>query len=267
MGLTRPLVVALHLLALCAACGEAEQPTKARDADAAGAASRSADMASSADPIAFKVGATVYGVGMTIQLTFPEDRQLTQGEVAVNGQSRPAAFWSERFDDVDPLPDPFPVAADESVLAGGTVEPECEDPAAADLPVLTVTSRNLAGATLVNSYKPADPKRYRAALAEWCAMPPSVSVSASKQWPDGRFEVTLQVFNPTSEPVTAKSAGMTIAGTVWESASTEVAPRSRGELTLRGHGDGCSSENPWGTGHVTIDGVVQELEEWESEQC
>lgn len=98
-------------------------------------------------------------------------------------------------------------------------------------------------------------------------MPPSVSVSASKQWPDGRFEVTLQVFNPTSEPVTAKSAGMTIAGTVWESASTEVAPRSRGELTLRGHGDGCSSENPWGTGHVTIDGVVQELEEWESEQC
>jgi hypothetical protein len=226
----------------------------------------STDLAESAAvPIDFAFYVDEWGLRMGISRIFGERRDFMESQLALPGGMTPASYWSERFDDVHPSPDPFPVRAGEPLSVEAWVDPDCDDAQA--LPVFVLKSRDALGQVRVDSYKPTDPKAYRAALAEWCAMPPSVSVSASKQWPDGRFEVTLQVFNPTSEPVTAKSAGMTIAGTVWESASTEVAPRSRGELTLRGHGDGCSSENPWGTGHVTIDGVVQELEEWESEQC
>jgi hypothetical protein len=56
-------------------------------------------------------------------------------------------------------------------------------------------------------------------------------------------------------------------GITWQSASTVVAAHSRGVLVLHGHGDGCSSENPWSTGRLTMNGAPAVPDKGENEQC
>ena len=257
---SRGLVIAAACVGVVAVLGIAAVALSEIEPDAAQA------IPSSADSTPFTVHVDEYGVLLGIRPAFSEDRLLTGGTITVNGMpDEGVSFWSRKFDDHFPPPDPFPVRADERVLIEGRVDPACDDDS--DVPVIAVWSRTRYGSERVDHYRPDSLTEYREAVTTWCAMGASVIVGGSTQHPNGDFTVTLNLFNPTSEPVTVESAAMTLDGTTWRSASIVVAAHSREDLVLRGHGEGCSSENPWSTGRVTIDGVPAELEEWASEQC
>lgn len=257
---SRGLAIAAASVCVVAMLGTAAVALSGSGPDAA------PDLVSDSDSTPFNVHVDEYGVHLGIRPDFSEDRLFTGGAITVNGTPDDGvSFWSRKFDDHFPPPDPFPVGADERVLIEGRVDPVCDENS--DVPVITVWSRTQHGSQRVDHYRPDSLTDYREAVATWCAMGASVIVGGSTQHPDGDFTVTLNIFNPTSEPVTVESGTMTLDGTTWEPASKVVAAQDRDELVLHGHGEGCSSENPWSTGRVTIDGVPAELEEWESEQC
>ncbi len=246
---------------LLSGCGASSHP--GLGGGAALTRSSTADLTGASDPVDFRIFVSEWGIMLGIDRTFSERRTFAEGTLVLNGESNPAGFWSRRFDDVVPAPQPFPVRAGEHVLVEAVVRPDC-DAEPQTLPVFVLTSRTGLGVATTDSYRVSDPAAYRAALAEWCAMPPTIGLSGATFWPDGKFKVILSVFNPTSAPVTARSKAMTSNGTVWEAAATVVPPRSRGELTIRGTGDGCSAGSPWATGNVTVGGIAQQFTASES---
>ena len=218
-----------------------------------------------AQPIRFDVDASVWGVGLSFRSTYPEDRQLTGGGIRIGDDVKEGmVFWSGKYEEQD-APDPFPVAAGAQVQIGTRLAPNCD--ASDAVPVLIVESQVSEGTTHSDSYRPLNEDAYLAAVDAYCHLDPEVHVAASSQSPGGDFTVTLRIMNPTGESVRVVSEPFRDKNTTWEPASTSVPPRDDGELVLRGHGQGCSSVNPWTTGHVTVNGIAPPMSEYLSEQC
>lgn len=219
-----------------------------------------------AQPVHFELYASAWGLRVGVQQRYDEDRSLTGAQVVTgNGSDASVSFWSRRFDEHYPVPDPFPVKAGSAVLIENTLRPDCSG--AAEVPVLVVSSRTADGEERRDSYRPSDEDAWRETVDEYCALGPELIVAGSTQKADGSFTVTLTILNPTREPVEVVSEGFTDGAATWDPGSTTVPPRSRGELVLSGEGQVCSSDNPWTTGRVTLDGVVPEMDQGYSEQC
>ncbi len=216
--------------------------------------------------VPFGVSVDEYGVRLAIRVWHDEPRSYVSGALMVCGSANEGVtFWSERYDDVQPPPDPFPSRPGEKIVIESGSDPRCEG--GGDTPAIVVRSTTTDGSPRVDEYRPASTVAYREAVETWQTMGPTVVVAGSRQDVGGAFTVTLALFNPTDEAITIESAAMVDGVTEREAASVVVPPHSRGELVLSGHGEGSSPHNPWTTGRVTIDGVPAELEEWESEQC
>jgi hypothetical protein len=219
-----------------------------------------------ADPIRFDVFASGRGVRLGIDATYPGDRQLSGGRVTIDGDvDEGLDFWSEKYDDHFPKPDPFPVAAGTRVLIEREVIPSCDG--RDSVPVITLESRLPDGTTRSDSYRPSNLDEYRAAAETYCHLDPEVEVAGSRQEVNGDFTVTLTILNPTRKPAMVASGAFQDGDTTWEPASITVPPQGSGELVLHGHGEGCSTVTPWTTGNLTVNGVAPEMDEAASEQC
>jgi len=225
-----------------------------------------AEAIAAADPVRFDVYTSGRGVRLGIDATYPGDRQLSGGWVTIGGNvDEGLEFWSEKYDDHYPKPDPFPVAAGTRVLIERGVVPKCDAPEA--VPVITLESRVSDGTTRSDSYRPLNLDEYLAAVDTYCHLDPEVEVAGSRQEVNGDFTVTLTILNPTRETARVESGAFRDGDTTWEPASTTVPPQGSGELVLHGHGEGCSHVNPWTTGHLTVNGIAPEMDEAGSEQC
>ena len=225
-----------------------------------------AEAIAAAEPIRFDVYASGRGVRLGIYETYPGNRQLSGGRVTIGDKvDEGLEFWSEKYDDHFPKPDPFPVAAGTRVLIERGVIPNCVAPEA--VPVVTLESRLSDGTTRSVSYRPLNLDEYLAAVDTYCHLDPEVEVSGSRQEVNGDFTVTLTILNPTREPALVESGAFRDGDTTWEPALTTVPPQGSRELVLHGHGYGCSHVNPWTTGHLTVNGVAPEMDEAASEPC
>ncbi|MGY2700775.1 hypothetical protein [Nocardioides sp. HB32] len=226
-----------------------------------------------ADPV-LDAGAFDGGLSLSTWLTFPDDRWVTGvDEMPLKIEGDPE-LWSVKYDDYDPKPDPFPVAAKTRFQVNVMVEaPQCDDPGLA--PVVTVTSHTEDGTVRHDSYRPPT-AQYLREVDHYCHLPPRVDVCGSHQSPDGDytdetnnsdFTVSVCVSNPTDRAVVFKSQQYTYDGTTWEAASVTVQPHDGEVIRVPGHGNGCLHQNPWSTGHATLDGTPIRIPDEEAGPC
>lgn len=259
----RRLVLVTPILLAGTACG-----TESSNPPAAAPFAQGADQVpSDATRVRATVGVEGGSIGVWMPVRFSDARTVVRGDLLLQGRSRRASLAPRDGRDVDrPAPEgPIRVRAGVRVDVAGGWLASCADPAG--VPILTVTSRTADGRSARDRYVPADLAAYEKAFAAACRGGLQASLVGSRQAPDGRFSVDLELVNPGPDEVTVTSEAYERDGARWDATSVVVPVGKEAQLRISGRGAGCVPTTPWATGHLTADGKPLKLPVGSDEQC
>lgn len=198
-----------------------------------------------------------YGVRVGVSVSFPQDLVVTGARLLWDDQVDEVPLYPLDGTDPDRPPDTVSLEAGAEVLLEGQVVAAC--PEAPAQPVFEVEVRR-GGRVETERLVPGDPTSFADAFEVWCGLPVVVHVTGSQHWPDGRFEVHLQISNPGPAPVAVASSRVERRDTTWNPSSVVAPAGALTSMRIEGHSLlSCSVTPPWESGDLVVDGVVTEV--------
>lgn len=208
-------------------------------------------------PVDLSIRQDEYGLSVGFTVRPGQDRWYTAATVHLDqGEPVDWAFWSRRWDDHHPPPDPFPVKAHTRLGFWFWKLPDCGEPPSDEI-VVELTSTLDSGAQVTETFAASNVEEYRAAYARRCAQGVSVHIGGGNFFPNGDAEVTGSVINPGPDVAEVVIPELRSGDTHWAPVRVRVPPGERHGFSIEGTGAPCDRDTPdsWNDGRTLVNGV------------
>ncbi len=204
-----------------------------------------------------RIDAAVMELGIVLhtKVTFAEpvtltDPNLRVGEIEAEGELWPLDGQDHEGEDLDPLR----LLAGTSVLIQGLIRPICDG---SDVrTIISVTSQNSAGETLLNHFPARNPSDLASATHKYCGQGPTVSAEMNHMSADGDAVIGVVVVNPGPNEITVEVPAYSNEHVSWTALTGTVPAGERVRFEIHGTQVGCEpgERASWEGGRLLIDG-------------
>ena len=198
------------------------------------------------------VSVSKFGFGPQFEIAFDDDRSIVAASVSQDGRRSKVSFSPLFGPDEGELPPlPLSVPAGERVSAYSEVFPRCAAEVG-PLPRLELTTRSASGGADTQTFVMKDSAGWTTAVEAWCARGPRLGAYGFTRWPDGSYEIVVQLRNPGPRALRVEADHGRAGGGTWQLDAFTVEARAKGELVIRGQAAPCEP-GPSPAARVTLD--------------
>lgn len=208
-------------------------------------------------PVELEVYGGEYGISLGLTIHPKRARAYRPGTVRFDDEvvEDTGYFWSERWDEIYPPPDPFPVKARTKVLFEFSAPLDCGRPAA-DSIVITLDAVLEDGDDTSDTYVATNVDEYQRAYEKRCEEGVYVSIAGGTFHPNGDSEVTGVAINPGPGAAVVTIPAYVSGSTRWEAVEVTVPAGESRDFRVNGTGAPCHRDTPdsWSGGKVLVNG-------------